>query len=140
MNEITKMLLVTIVICSFSATLLAGLNGGLADRISKQEDFYVRGPVIKDLLKGSPNDPLSDRITLTKGEDQINIYPWVEDGKVRRVALERVGEGGYGGDVVVMTTVDLESNNIFGVRITQHKETPRSRNPRGGTFVSGQVQ
>ena len=23
-----------------------------------------------------------------------------------------------------MTTVDLESNNIFGVRITQHKETP----------------
>ena len=124
MNEITKMLLVTVIICSFSATLLASLNGGLADRISKQEDFYVRGPVIKELLKGSPNDPLADRVTLTKGEDKINIYPWIEDGKVRRVALERAGEGGYGGGVTVMTTIDLESNKIFGVRVTQHKETP----------------
>jgi len=38
--------------------------------------------------------------------------------------LERCGHGGYGGDVVVMTAVDLESNRIHGVRVTRHKETP----------------
>ena len=124
MNEILKMVIVTTVICIFSATLLGGLKVGLEDRIIKQEDLFVRGPTIHELLKNCPNDPLEDKIILKVDDKEISVYPWIENGIVRRVALEWAGSGGYGGDVVVMTAVDLESNRIYGVRVTQHKETP----------------
>ena len=124
MNEMIKMILVTTVICAFSATLLGGLKEGLEDRIARQEDFYIRGPAIKSLLNKSPNDPLQDRVTITLNAENINIYPWIEEGKVRRIAVERPGKGGYGGDVIVMTAIDLETRKIFGVEVTQHKETP----------------
>jgi|GEM_PF-372643 electron transport complex protein RnfG len=124
MNEITKMVLVTTVICVFAAALLAGLKQGLSARIARQEDYYVRGPVIQELLKGSPNDPLADKVIIELDGEEVGVYPWIEEGKVRRIALERHGKGGYGGDVVVMTAVDLETDRIYGVRVTQHKETP----------------
>lgn len=124
MNEITKMVLVTTIICSFSAGWLGALSKGLEKRISKQEDFFIRGPAIMELLEGCPNDPFTDRITIKRDKDIFRIYPWVEGGKVRRVALEQSGRGGYAGDVVVMTAVDLESNRVYAVRVTQHKETP----------------
>lgn len=124
MNEITKMVLVTTIICSFSAGWLGALSKGLEKRISKQEDFFIRGPAIMELLEGCPNDPFTDRITIKKDKNIFRIYPWVERDKVRRVALERTGRGGYGGDIIVMTAVDLESNRVYGVRVTQHKETP----------------
>jgi len=124
MNEITKMVIVTTIICTVAATLLAALKEGLKSRIEHQEDFYIRGPAIKSLLQGSPNDPLSDRVTFVTGTESVNIYPWIEEGKVRRIAFERSGHGGYGGDVTVMTAIDLESNNIHGVQVTRHNETP----------------
>ena len=124
MKEIGKMVLVATIICAFSAAWLGALDKGLKDRISRQEDYFVRGPAIMELFTGCPNNPLTDKVTMKMGEDHINIYPWVEEGKVRRIILERAGQGGYGGDVVVMTAVDLESDHVHGVRVTQHKETP----------------
>ena len=124
MKEIAMMVLVTTIICSFSAGWLGALDSGLKNRISRQQDYFVRGPAIMELFAGCPNNPLADRVTMTFGKDYINIYPWIEKGKVRRIILERCGHGGYGGDVVVMTAVDLESNRIYGVRVTRHKETP----------------
>ena len=124
MNEIAKMVLVATFICCFSAAWLGALNKGLKGRIEKQEDYFVRGPAIMELLEGCPNDPLEDRVGFEGEKDSLSIYPWVEAGKVRRVALEQKGCGGYGGDVIVITAVDLESNRVYGVRVTQHKETP----------------
>ena len=124
MKEIGKMVLVATMICAFSAAWLGALDRGLKDRISRQEDYFVRGPAIMELFAGCPNNPLTDKVTMKLGEDHVNIYPWVEEGKVRRVILERAGQGGYGGDVVVMTAVDMESDRVHGVKVTQHKETP----------------
>jgi H+/Na+-translocating ferredoxin:NAD+ oxidoreductase subunit G len=124
MNEITKMVLVTTIICAFAATLLGGLKEGLSERIIQQEDLFVRGPTISELFEGSPNNPLEDKVVFEDTDRQISIYPWVEEGKVRRVALEQGGKGGYGGEITVMTAIDLESGRVFGVRVTQHKETP----------------
>jgi electron transport complex protein RnfG len=124
MNEITKMVLITTLISAFSAGWLGALNKGLEDRINRQEDYFIRGPAIMELLNGCPNDPFTDRVVIKRDSDDVSIYPWVEEGKVRRVALERSGSGGYGGDVTVMTAVDFESGCIYGVRVTQHKETP----------------
>jgi electron transport complex protein RnfG len=124
MNEITKMVLVTTLICSFCAALLGALNDGLKKRIDRQKDYFIRGPAVKELFGGCPNDPLSDQLILVQEKGNFSIYPWIEGGKVRRVILEWPGRGGYGGDVTVMTAVDLESDRVYGVRVTQHKETP----------------
>ena len=124
MNEIVKMVIVTTVICAFSATLLGSLKFGLEERIARQEDVYVRGPTIKEIMANCPNDPLVDKVMFEYKDEIVGIYPWIEEGVVRRIALEQLGPGGYGGDVTVMTAIDLESDNIFGVRVTQHKETP----------------
>jgi electron transport complex protein RnfG len=124
MNEITKMIVVLTVVCAVAATLLAGLKQGLSARISRQEDIYVRGPALHALLKDAPNDPLSDKVTLEIGGKKVSVYPWIQDGKVKEVALETVGQGGYGGDVAVITAIDLETGKIAGVRVTQQKETP----------------
>ncbi|RLB06757.1 MAG: electron transporter RnfG, partial [Deltaproteobacteria bacterium] len=119
-----KMIVVTTVISAFSAAWLGALNKGLEKRIIRQEDIYIRGPAIKELLAGAPNDPLADRIIIKEGDKIIPVYPWIENGKIKRVAVEWAGKGGYGGDVIVMTAVDLSTLKITGVKVTQHKETP----------------
>jgi len=124
MKEIIKMIVVTTVISAFSAAWLGALNKGLEKRIIRQEDIYIRGPAIKELLAGAPNDPLADRIIIKEGDKIIPVYPWIENGKIKRVAVEWAGKGGYGGDVIVMTAVDLSTLKITGVKVTQHKETP----------------
>jgi electron transport complex protein RnfG len=120
----SKMIVVTTIICAFSAAWLGMLNKGLKARIIQQEDFFIRGPAIMQLLDGCPNNPLADRLTLDNEGSPVNIYPWIEEGKVRRVALERPGRGGYAGDVIVMTALDMEADRVYGVAVTQHKETP----------------
>ena len=124
MKEIMKMVVITTIICAFSAAWLGALKTGLKERINRQEDYFIRGPAVKDLFSGCPNDPFSDLIRIEQEKDNIRIYPWVDEGEVMRVILERTGSGGYGGDVIVMTAVDLQSDQIYGVRVTQHKETP----------------
>ena len=124
MNEMIKMVVVTTIICAFSAVLLGGLKDGLKDRIEAQEDLYIRGPAVAAVLKDSPNNPLEDSKTITIGGEQVKIYPWIEEGKIRRLALERSGAGGYGGDVIVMVALDMEKGSVFGIEVTQHKETP----------------
>lgn len=124
MREIIRMIVVTTIISAFSAAWLGALNKGLKRRIIKQEDIYIRGPAIKELLAGAPNDPLSDRIIIKEGEKMVPLYPWIENGKIKRIAVEWAGKGGYGGDVIVMTAVDLSTYKITGVKVTQHKETP----------------
>jgi len=124
MKEIIRMIVVTTIISAFSAAWLGALNKGLERRIIKQEDIYIRGPAIKELLAGAPNDPLSDRIIIEEGEKTIAVYPWIEKGKIKRIAIEWAGKGGYGGDVIVMTAVDFSTYKITGVKVTQHKETP----------------
>lgn len=124
MKEIIRMIVVTTLISAFSAAWLASLNSGLKKRIIRQQDIYIRGPAIKELLAGAPNDPLSDRLVIAYKEKEITIYPWIEKGKIKRVALEWAGKGGYGGDVIVMTAVDLTAGKVTGVKVTQHKETP----------------
>ncbi|MBN1551809.1 FMN-binding protein [bacterium] len=124
MNEIIKMIIVTTFICVFSAALLGGLKEGLNDRIIKQEDLFVRGPAIKSLLEGSPNDPLTDKTVINLNGADMAVYPWIENSQVKRIALESTGQGGYGGDVTVMAAIDLRSDQISGIEVTQHKETP----------------
>lgn len=124
MNEAVKMFIVLTAICLLSAFALTSLNNGLAARIAQQEEFYVRGPAVMAVLEGAANDPVADAFTAEVQGQAWRIYPWIEGGECRAVALETVGKGGYGGDVNVMTGVDFSAGEITGVRVTKHGETP----------------
>jgi len=124
MNEIVRMILVLTAICLASAFALTALNNGLEEQIAQQEEFYVRGPAVRDIFTGAPNDPVGEAFTIEVEGQSWRIYPWVEGGELRAVALETAGAGGYGGDVRVLTGIDLADEEIRGVRVTQHSETP----------------
>jgi Na+-translocating ferredoxin:NAD+ oxidoreductase subunit G len=47
----------------------------------------------------------------------------MKDGKVHAVAMEASGKG-YGGDVNVMVGFDVKKDNLLGISVTTHKETP----------------
>ena len=46
-----------------------------------------------------------------------------KQGKDWAVAFETVGKG-FGGDLKVMVGYDIEQNNLTGIQIISHKETP----------------
>ncbi len=124
MNEVIKMILVLTVICLVSALALTALNDGLQARIAQQEEFYVRGPAVREVFVDAPNDPVAQAFTVELDGVAWRIYPWIENGECQAVALEVAGKGGYGGDVRVITGIDLSASRILGARVTQHSETP----------------
>ncbi len=124
MNELTKMFLVLTAICLVSALGLTALNEGLAEQIFLQEEVNLRGPAVHDIFADAANDPVADAFTQEIDGQAWRLYPLVEDGVVKAVALETAGAGGYGGNVSVITGVDLASASIVGVRVTKHSETP----------------
>ncbi|MCK4414357.1 MAG: FMN-binding protein [Candidatus Eisenbacteria sp.] len=124
MNEMAKMIIVLTAICLASAFALTALNNGLEARIAQQEEFYVRGPAVHDIFPDAPNDPVADAFSVEVDGQSWRLYPWIENGECRAVALQAAGAGGYGGDVMVMTGIDFSAGRILGARVAQHGETP----------------
>ncbi len=57
------------------------------------------------------------------GKKERNVFVGVFDGKPSTVAFETSGKG-YGGDIGVIVAVNLENDQIVGVGVTTHSETP----------------
>lgn len=74
------------------------------------------------------NDPIADRVTLDLGLDElgrrksVDVFVGKKDGALRAVALKTSGPG-YGGDVEVLTALDVPSTSILGVKTVSQKET-----------------
>ncbi|MEA1935442.1 MAG: RnfABCDGE type electron transport complex subunit G [Thermodesulfobacteriota bacterium] len=123
MRDIIKMIVVLGLIAGVAGALLAGVRMGTMEKIEYQELKYVKGPVIMKILKGCTNNPIKDRFKLKYGEEEINFFPAVFDGKLDVVAFETTG-GGFGGDIGIVMAVNLEKDTLTGIGITTHKETP----------------
>ncbi len=123
MREMIKMVVVLTVLSAFSGGLLAAVRNGTKDRIKDQQLKFVKGPAIKLILKGASNELITDRISITDGDIERDFFIGVFDGKANVVAFETFGKG-YGGDVGVMVGVNLENDNLTGVSVTTHSETP----------------
>lgn len=124
MGEIIRLVVVLGAICSFSAGALAYVRTSLADRIEMQEDFYVRGPALERLFEQPALTMLSEKLTYTAGDQEFPVFHRREDGEVTGLAIEAVGRGGYGGDIVFMVGLDPRNEAIIGVEIVSHSETP----------------
>ena len=124
MREMIKMLIVLTILATLSGGLLAAIRDNTKDRIENQVLEFVKGPAIRSILEEATNDPIIDRFQLKDGDVERTFFVGVIDGEARAVTLETFGKGGYGGDVGLMVGIDTKEEQIMGVGVTTHAETP----------------
>jgi len=117
------MVVVLTVLSTISGGLLSGLKNATASKIEVQQLKFVKGPAIKEILKGVSNDPIADRFAIKDYNTERKFFVGKFDGKANTVVLESSGKG-YGGDVGLMVAVNMEDDTIVGAGVTTHSETP----------------
>lgn len=123
MREILKLFLVVALFGMFSGGILAAVRGSTQEKIDFQQLKFVKGPVLQDLFKEASNDPLTDRFKIMDDKEEVTCFLGVFDGAKKAVAIEGFGSG-YGGAVGVIVAIDLENDQIMGIGVTTHSETP----------------
>ena len=123
MREMIRLLAVIAVFSAVSGGLLAAIQSGTKERIEYQQLKFVKGPTIQQILEGCSNDPLVDRFKLPDGKEERTFFVGKFNGQANTVALETFGKG-FGGDVGVIVAVNVENDEIVGIGVTTHSETP----------------
>lgn len=123
MREMFKLFFVILLFSAVSGGGLTALRSATMDRIEVQQLKFVKGPTLAKILKGSQNDYLNDRFKLTDGDVERSFFVGEFDGKRNVVAFEAFGKG-FGGDIGVLVAVNLETDEIVGIGVTTHQETP----------------
>jgi electron transport complex protein RnfG len=118
-----KLFIAVVIFSGASGGLLATIRGATQEKIEFQQIKFVKGPAIQELLKGATNDPLADRFKIKDGKKDLDFFPGVFDGKANTVAIETFGKG-YGGNIGLVVAVNIETDQIVGVAVTTHSETP----------------
>jgi electron transport complex protein RnfG len=123
MRDVIRMIVVLAILAAVSGVVLAGVKSGTKDQIEYQQLKFVKGPAIIGIMEGCSNDPIVDRFKIKDGEVERGFYVGVFDGKANAVAYETFGKG-FGGDIGVMVGVNLETDELLGIGVTTHAETP----------------
>ena len=118
-----KLFIVVTLFSSISGGLLAMVKSATQEKIELQQLTYVKGPAINQVLEGCTNNPLEDRFKLKDGGREIVFFIGEFEGKRNTVAFENAGKG-FGGAMGVMVAIDMENDQIRGIGITTHSETP----------------
>ncbi|MGD1986823.1 MAG: RnfABCDGE type electron transport complex subunit G [Desulfobacterales bacterium] len=118
-----KMIIVLTILATLSGGLLAAIRDNTQERIENQVLEFVKGPAIRSILKEATNDPIVDRFQLKVDDVEHTFFVGVFEGEPRAVTFETSGKG-YGGDVGLMVGIDVTNNQIVGVGVTTHAETP----------------
>ncbi|MDJ0762128.1 MAG: RnfABCDGE type electron transport complex subunit G [Myxococcota bacterium] len=114
----------------------AGL--GLA-AVKKVTDPIIEQRIISEGIKpsldkfmapvGIDNDPIADRIKIDLGKDDrgrrraLTVFKGKKNGAVIAAALQTT-TAGYGGDISVLSLLDLTSGKMLGVKTLSQSETP----------------
>ena len=123
MREMLNLFIAVLIFSTVSGGLLAFVKGSTQERITDQQLKFVKGPAIAQILEGCTNKPITDRFTLTDGKEERIFFIGEFEGKRNTVAFESKS-GGFGGDIGVIVAVNVETDDIVGVAVTTHSETP----------------
>ncbi len=124
MREIIKLVVVLGLICGISAAALTVIRDNLAAKIEEQSDFYVRGPALERLFDKPASELLGNKINMPDGDHSYPVFYFTDGDEIVGLAIEVPGRGGYAGDIVIMIGIDLQTDQIVGLEIIQHSETP----------------
>jgi len=123
------MAVVLTVICAFSGLLLALVHGVTKEPIEYAMLKNVKEPAVLAVINGFDNDPIKDLVKIPIGKDKkgrdafLMVFPGKKDGKTFAMAFEAAAKG-YHGDIGVMVGIDAEKNEVTGVSVVSHSETP----------------
>lgn len=123
MRDMIKLFVAVALFSVVAGGLLASVREVTKDRIEIQQLTFVKGPALNQILEGCTNNPLNDRFKLTENGKVIDFFVAEFNGKKNTVAFETYGNG-YGGDIGVMVAVNLDTDEIVGIGVTTHSETP----------------
>jgi electron transport complex protein RnfG len=123
MRDIIRMVVVLGIMAACGGGLLAVVKSGTAAQIEYQQLKFVKGPAIIEILQGCTNDPLVDRFKIKDGDVERNFFIGVLDGKPNTVVFETFGKG-FGDLIGVMVGLNLDNDEVVGIGVTTHSETP----------------
>ncbi len=118
-----KLFIAIVIFSAISGGVLAAVQNATKDRIEYQQLVFVKGPAINLIMEGCTNDPLQDRFKMKDQDKERDFFVGEFDGKKNVVAFETYGKG-FGGDIGVITAIDVDTDKIIGVAVTTHSETP----------------
>lgn len=124
MRDIFRLSVVLTLICGLAAGALSTLKVSLAPKIEMQNDLNIRGPALAELFNEPAEKLLGNKIKFTIDEQTYPIFYTRQNGTISGLAIEAPGHGGYGGDVFIMIGIDLETQNLLGMEVVRHSETP----------------
>jgi electron transport complex protein RnfG len=87
MREMIKMVVVLVILSSFSGGLLAAVRNSTKDKIELQQLTFVKGPAIKSILEGAANDPIVDRFKIEYEGGTASFFVGVFDGETQQGGL-----------------------------------------------------
>ncbi len=123
MRDMFKLFIAIVVFSLVSGGVLAAVRNATKDRIEYQQLVFVKGPAINLIMEGCTNNPVQDRFKLKDKDKERDFFVGEFDGKKDVVAFETFGKG-FGGDIGVITAVNVDTDKIVGVAVTTHSETP----------------
>ena len=123
MREMINMIVVLTVLSALSGGLLASVRSGTMEKIENQQLEFVKGPAIREILKGCTNDPVVDRFKIKDGDIERSFFVGIFDGKPDVVVFEVTGTG-FADDFGLMLGVNINNDKLTGIGVTTHKETP----------------
>ena len=124
MSEITRMVVVLSLIAGVCSAALTSANYLLDPYVNKQTDYFVRGPALERLFGTSAEEVLGNKVVITDELGDVPVFFVKENDEVSRLAVEAIGRGGYGGDLVIMIGIDLVNDRLTGMETVSHSETP----------------
>ncbi len=123
MREMINMVVVLTLLSALSGGLLAAVRTGTKDQIEQQVLKFQKAPAIKQILSDVSNDPLQDRFKIMDNDQELTFFVGKHDGTPDSITFETSGKG-FGGDIGLMVGINIESDQIIGVAVTTHSETP----------------
>ncbi len=124
MSELTRMVVVLTLIAGVCSAALTSANYLLDPFVSRQTDFFVRGPALERLFNKPAEEVLPNKVEIAVGDTVVPVFFMKDGGAVSRLAVEAIGSGGYGGDLLLMIGVDLVDKKLTGMEAVSHSETP----------------
>lgn len=123
MGEMIKMVVVLTLLSVISGGGLKWYEEFTKPMIENAEMKLIKGPAVLDIMKGSQNDPVTQRFKIKDGDTDQTIFVGKFDGKLNTIALE-TQVNGFADKVGLMVAINLDDNTLKGIGVTTHKETP----------------
>ena len=123
MRDLIRMVLVLTVLTFVAGGLLSAVKSATELQIENQILKFLKAPAINDIFPEATNDPVTDRFTIEAEDMKLQVFKAVNPDGTKLVAFETKGVG-FGGPMGLMVGINVETDEVEGMRMTTHAETP----------------